>query len=118
LADLPLRPYAFRPSTSVVAPRPLALYYFGRDRARRRTVLTCTRSGGVTVNDTFLHYLQENLPFGGVGPSGMGAYHGREGFQTFCHRKAVFEQAAVNTGDLLRPPYGKRVERIIRFLTR
>jgi coniferyl-aldehyde dehydrogenase len=99
-------------------PRPLALYYFGHDQARRRAVLTRTTSGGVTVNDIFLHYLQEDLPFGGVGPSGMGAYHGREGFQTFSHRKAVFEQAAFNTGGLLRPPYGKRMERIIRFLTR
>jgi coniferyl-aldehyde dehydrogenase len=99
-------------------PRPLALYYFGNQKDRRRAVITGTTSGGVTINDTLLHYLQEDLPFGGVGSSGMGAYHGREGFRTFSHRKAVFDQATINTSDLLRPPYGKRVERIIRFLMR
>lgn len=99
-------------------PRPLALYYFGNSGERTQAVLACTTSGGVTINDTLLHYLQEDLPFGGVGPSGMGAYHGREGFQTFSHRKAVFQQAAINGGDLLRPPYGSRVERIIGLLTK
>jgi coniferyl-aldehyde dehydrogenase len=99
-------------------PRPLALYYFGNQKERRRAVLTGTTSGGVTVNDILLHYLQEDLPFGGVGASGMGAYHGREGFRTFSHRKAVFDQSRINTGDLLRPPYGKRVERIIKLLLR
>jgi coniferyl-aldehyde dehydrogenase len=71
-----------------------------------------------TINDTLQHFLQEALPVGGVGASGTGAYHGREGFRTFTHRKAVFEQAAINAGDLLRPPYGKWAERLVRFLSR
>ena len=99
-------------------PRPLALYYFGHGGARRDAVLNRTTSGGVTINDTMLHFLQDDLPFGGVGPSGMGSYHGREGFQTFSHSKAVFQQAALNGGNLLRPPYGKRAGRIIAWLTR
>jgi coniferyl-aldehyde dehydrogenase len=97
-------------------PRPLALYYFGHDRGHRAQVLSRTTSGGVTINDALLHYLQDDLPFGGVGASGMGTYHGREGFLTFSHRKAVFQQAALSGADLLRPPYGKRIERIARLL--
>jgi len=99
-------------------PRPLALYYFGVSAARQERVLARTTSGGVTINDTLLHFVQEDLPFGGVGASGMGAYHGREGFQTFSHRKAVFQQSALNAGDLLRPPYTKLIERIVGFLSR
>jgi coniferyl-aldehyde dehydrogenase len=99
-------------------PRPLALYYFGTNRARQREVLARTTSGGVTINDTLLHYLQEDLPFGGVGASGMGAYHGRDGFRTFSHRKPVFRQARLNTAGLIRPPYGKLVERMIAALMR
>jgi coniferyl-aldehyde dehydrogenase len=67
---------------------------------------------------TLLHYLQEDLPFGGVGSSGMGAYHGREGFRTFSHRKPVFQQATFNTSRLIQPPYGKLVERMIAGLMR
>ncbi len=70
-------------------PRPLGLYYFGTDSAERDYVLNNTTSGGVTINDVFLHVAQEDLPFGGVGPSGMGAYHGRDGFDEFSHKKAV-----------------------------
>jgi coniferyl-aldehyde dehydrogenase len=99
-------------------PRPLALYYFGANRARQREVLARTTSGGVTINDTLLHYLQEDLPFGGVGASGMGAYHGRDGFRTFSHRKPVFRQARLNTTGLIRPPYGRLVERMIAALMR
>jgi coniferyl-aldehyde dehydrogenase len=99
-------------------PRPLALYYFGTDQGRQREVVTRTTSGGVTINDTMLHYLQEDLPFGGVGPSGMGAYHGREGFRTFSHQKAVFRQARLNAVGFLQPPYGKLFERLMAVLTR
>lgn len=99
-------------------PRPLALYYFGRDAEERRALLERTTSGGVTVNDVVMHVAQEDLPFGGVGPSGMGSYHGRDGFRTFSHAKSVFTQARVDVGAMLRPPYGKRmrslVERMIR----
>jgi acyl-CoA reductase-like NAD-dependent aldehyde dehydrogenase len=69
-------------------PRPLALYYFDRDARRIDRVLTDTVAGGVTINDTILHIAQEDLPFGGVGPSGMGEYHGRAGFEAFSKRKA------------------------------
>jgi coniferyl-aldehyde dehydrogenase len=99
-------------------PRPLALYYFGQSGARQEAVLTRTTSGGVTINDTLLHFLQEDLPFGGVGASGMGAYHGREGFETFSHKKAVFRQSSINSGNLLRPPYTRVIERIVAFLSR
>ena len=99
-------------------PRPLALYYFDLDRERQRTVLARTTSGGVSINDTLLQYLQEDLPFGGIGSSGMGAYHGREGFLLFSHCKAVFEQSRVNLADLLRPPYRKRVAALVGALMR
>ena len=99
-------------------PRPLALYYFGLSRGRQQQVLDRTTSGGVTINDTLLHYLQEDLPFGGVGPSGMGAYHGRDGFRTFSHKKPVFRQARLNGAGLIRPPYGRLVERVVAALMR
>jgi coniferyl-aldehyde dehydrogenase len=97
-------------------PRPLALYYFGTDASRQSEVLKRTTAGGVTINDTLLHYLQEDLPFGGVGPSGMGAYHGRDGFRTFSHQKAVVRQSRLNGSGLVKPPYGKLVERLIAML--
>jgi acyl-CoA reductase-like NAD-dependent aldehyde dehydrogenase len=99
-------------------PRPLALYYFDNDRARIDRVLNETVAGGVTINDTLLHIAQDDLPFGGVGPSGMGCYHGFEGFQTFSARKSVFHQARLNGIGLFKPPYGARFERLIRILMR
>ena len=73
-------------------PRPLGLYYFGDDASERDFVLNNTTSGGVTVNDVIFHVAQEDLPFGGVGPSGMGAYHGRDGFLELSHKKAIYTQ--------------------------
>ena len=99
-------------------PRPLALYWFGSDSANRQQVLTRTVSGGVTVNDVLLHIAQESLPFGGVGDSGIGAYHGEHGFRLFSKEKPVFEQSRWSGTDLLRPPYGPRAERIVRLLRR
>jgi len=99
-------------------PRPLALYYFDRDERRIARVLTSTIAGGVTINDTLLHIAQERLPFGGVGPSGMGNYHGRDGFDAFSKRKSVFRQARLNAIGLFNPPYGKRFERLMRLLLR
>jgi aldehyde dehydrogenase (NAD+)/coniferyl-aldehyde dehydrogenase len=99
-------------------PRPLALYYFDRDARRIDRVLTDTVAGGVTINDTILHIAQEDLPFGGVGPSGMGEYHGRAGFEAFSKRKAVFRQGRLNTIGLFKPPYGKRFERLVDLLLR
>jgi len=89
--------------------RPLGLYYFGSDEGERRRVLDRTISGGVTLDDVIFHVSMEELPFGGIGPSGMGAYHGVEGFRTFSHAKAVYKQARVDVAKLagLKPPYGK-----------
>lgn len=97
-------------------PRPLALYLFDEDEARIARVLARTVAGGVTLNDTLLHVAQESLPFGGVGPSGMGAYHGYEGFLTFSKLKPVFRQARFNATALVNPPYGARFARMIRLL--
>lgn len=101
-----------------VRPRPLALYCFDRDRARVGRVLRETVSGGVTINDTLLHYAQSDLPFGGVGPSGMGRYHGRDGFEAFSHPKAVFIQSRWNGMGLFKPPYGRRFEALVKQLLR
>jgi coniferyl-aldehyde dehydrogenase len=99
-------------------PRPLALYWFGRKTARRDKVLRSTISGGVMVDDTCWHVAQDNLPFGGVGASGSGAYHGEHGFRTFSKEKPVLHQAAVSGTDLLRPPYGTRFATMTRLLKR
>jgi coniferyl-aldehyde dehydrogenase len=95
--------------------RPLGLYYFGADAAEQETVMTGTTAGGVTVNDVVFHVAQEDLPFGGVGPSGMGSYHGRDGFLEFSHRKAIFTQLKNDIPQLkaLRPPYGEGVRKYL-----
>jgi coniferyl-aldehyde dehydrogenase len=118
---LPILPYAdLDAAISYVNghPRPLALYCFENDAARRDRVLNETVAGGVTVNDTILHIAQEELPFGGVGPSGMGHYHGIEGFRTFSKQKAVFYQSGLNGMSLFNPPYGALFERLTKFLIR
>jgi len=99
-------------------PHPLALYIFAEDKKEQTKVLDRTQSGGVTVNGTLLHIAQEGLPFGGVGPSGLGAYHGRHGFDRFTHARAVFRTGFFNAATWLAPPYGKRANRILRFLMR
>ena len=97
-------------------PRPLALYYFDEDAARVREVLARTTSGGAVVNDVMMHFGVDDLPFGGVGASGMGAYHGIEGFDTFSHRKGTFVQPRLNAAGLLMPPYGSRFERLLSLM--
>jgi hypothetical protein len=97
-------------------PRPLGLYYFGSSPTNQKQVLTRTTSGGVTINGTLLHYPQDDLPFGGVGASGFGAYHGIEGFRAFSHQKAVFEVGRWNGGALLRPPFGRLTNLILSFM--
>ena len=99
-------------------PRPLALYFFGTDKDSQRLVVERTTSGGVLINDTILHYAQDDLPFGGIGPSGMGAYHGAEGFKTMSHPKAVFKQAQFNLADLFRPPFGKVYDFLLNVMLR
>jgi coniferyl-aldehyde dehydrogenase len=95
--------------------RPLGLYYFGKDAAEEKRVLDSTTSGGVTVNDVVFHVAQEDLPFGGVGPSGMGSYHGVDGFREFSHRKSVYKQIPKDIGPMraLRPPYGEAVKKYV-----
>ena len=97
-------------------PRPLALYAFGGDARARERVLRETVAGGVTLDDTLWHFCSEELPFGGVGASGIGAYHGERGFRTFTHEKPVFAQPRVALTGLLYPPYGRRFEAILRLL--
>jgi coniferyl-aldehyde dehydrogenase len=97
-------------------PRPLALYYFGHDQGAVDRVLSETHSGAVTVNETLLHIMQDDLPFGGIGASGMGQYHGREGFETFTKKKPVFRQARVSVRGLVRPPYRKAASGLLRLL--
>lgn len=99
-------------------PRPLALYLFSDNETRQQRVLERTTSGGVCINETLLHVAQEDLPFGGVGASGMGAYHGREGFLAMSHKKPIFHQARINGTTLLRPPFGAKIERVLKFLLR
>ena len=102
-------------------PRPLALYYFDRDSSRIEAVLNKTVSGGVTVNDCIFHFPQHALPFGGVGPSGMGAYHGFDGFAAFSKKKGVLLQSGLVASLLARamkPPYTPRSNRILDLLLR
>jgi coniferyl-aldehyde dehydrogenase len=99
-------------------PHPLAFYYFGRDGARCGKVLEETIAGGVTVNDTLWHFAHDGLPFGGVGASGAGAYHGEASFLTFSHRKPVFSQPRLAAAKLLYPPYGKTFETVLALLKR
>jgi acyl-CoA reductase-like NAD-dependent aldehyde dehydrogenase len=99
-------------------PRPLALYYFDDDSGRVEQVLSRTTSGGVTVNDTLFQIAQPDLPFGGVGPAGLGSYHGFDGFRVFSHEKGVFEQTRLNGVRAVRPPYGKLFDLTMKLLVR
>lgn len=99
-------------------PKPLALYYFGRDKREQQRILSETSSGGVTINDVIMHYTVDDLPFGGIGASGMGAYHGVHGFRQFSHARAVYRQARVDLGRLLRPPYGAGFRKLSDLLIR
>lgn len=94
--------------------RPLGLYYFGTDAAEREKVLNATTAGGVTINDVVFHVAQENLPFGGVGPSGMGSYHGVDGFREFSHAKSIYTQIKADKPlQQMRPPYGPAIRKYL-----
>jgi coniferyl-aldehyde dehydrogenase len=97
-------------------PRPLALYYFGYDKREQHRVLHETHSGGVCLNDTLLHVAQDDMPFGGIGASGMGHYHGHEGFLTFSKAKGVLIKQRFNAAKLIYPPYGKSIQKLIQKL--
>lgn len=96
--------------------RPLALYWFGNNHIKRERVLIESISGGVSINEIAWHLVQENLPFGGVGSSGMGAYHGEHGFKTFSHMKAVFIQSRFSAGKMLMPPYTDKTSMLLRLM--
>ena len=99
-------------------PRPLALYLFGATGAVRDRLLRETHAGGVTIDDTLWHFAHHGLPFGGIGASGHGAYHGDAGFRTFSHDKGVFVQPRFAAAKLLYPPYGPRFEKVLGLLRR
>jgi len=99
-------------------PRPLSLYLFDDDRARIRHTLDACTAGNVAVNDCVFQFAQSRRPFGGIGPSGMGAYHGHAGFLAFSKQMPVFRQSRWSATAWLRPPYGTRVERLLRWLVR
>ncbi len=99
-------------------PRPLALYVFSKEDSICEQVLAETVSGGACINDTIYHIAQSELPFGGVGDSGMGHYHGKFGFDTFSHQRAVFKQASINAVGLMQPPYGKVFDKMMKILAR
>ncbi len=97
---------------------PLAVYWFGRDASHREQVVAGTISGGVSINDTLLHLAQDDLPFGGVGPSGQGHYHGEYGFRQFSKEKPVFVQARFSGVSLLYPPFKSSLERVLKMISR
>jgi coniferyl-aldehyde dehydrogenase len=101
-------------------PRPLALYYLGKDKGEQRRVIDETIAGGMCINDLGIHVACDDMPFGGIGASGMGHYHGREGFRTFSHAKSVMRQGPVNLPKLsgALPPYGEKVEKLLAGLIR
>ena len=96
--------------------RPLGLYYFGQDKKEMDKILKNTTSGGVTINDVIFHVAQDNAPFGGVGPSGTGSYHGIEGFKNFSHAKTVYSQTKFDALiDIFRPPYGSKAKNALKM---
>jgi coniferyl-aldehyde dehydrogenase len=107
---LPVVPYADLPEALawiIDRPKPLALYCFSNDRTAIASVINGTSSGGVTLNGTLLHVAQADLPFGGVGASGMGAYHGRDGFLQLSHARSVLGLGRFNMSERIAAPYGK-----------
>lgn len=97
-------------------PKPLALYYFDENKKRINRLLKNTLSGGVCINDTVYHLAQHNLPFGGVGASGMGHYHGFDGFKTFSKKRAVMHQKRFAASDFMHPPYTGFKKKLINIL--
>ncbi len=94
-------------------PRPLALYYFGYDKAMQSHVVQNTHSGGMCINDALMHVAQDDLPFGGIGDSGMGHYHGKEGFLTFSHHRSIFAKQRFNSGKFVYAPHGTAMHKMV-----
>jgi coniferyl-aldehyde dehydrogenase len=96
---------------------PLGLYYFGNTKQEQEKVIKNTRSGGVTINDAMFHLMQSQLPFGGVGPSGYGCYHGREGFMNFSNMRSIYYQTNNDSVfGMLRPPKNKSIGKLQNIL--
>ena len=117
---LPLQPYdSLAEAVQFIQqrPRPLALYLFSHDKQLQQQVLQQIHAGGVCINETLLHVGQDDLPFGGIGPSGMGNYHGKEGFLTFSHAKAVYQKGRINSMIPAYPQYRKKLlDPLIKWL--
>lgn len=97
-------------------PRPLALYIMSFDSDTQQRLLNQTHSGGVCINETVFHVAADDAPFGGIGPSGMGHYHGKEGFLTMSHAKTILSRGKLNTGKLVHPPYGNAIQQLLMKL--
>ncbi len=113
---LPIMPYdSLKDAVSYINdhPQPLALYYFEYNQANIDYILNCTHSGGAVINETMLHVAVDDMPFGGIGSSGMGEYHGHEGFLTFSKAKGVLFKPRLNSGKLIYPPYGRIVHKLL-----
>ena len=96
-------------------PRPLALYYFGKNKQRAVDTIYSTTSGGACINETMLHISHNNMPFGGIGPSGLGGYHGFDGFVEFSHKKSVYYQGLFSPAKLIKPPYGPKAKKVMTW---
>ncbi len=90
--------------------KPLALYYFSESNKKIEYVIERTSAGGVTINDTIIHVANGNLPFGGVGPSGLGKYHGKDSFNTFTHTKSVMKRGTFIEFKIRFAPYNDRIK--------
>ncbi|EAT12997.1 coniferyl aldehyde dehydrogenase [Bermanella marisrubri] len=119
---LPILPYSdLNEVVSFInkGPRPLALYLFSHDKREQDFILENTHAGGVTINDCLTHIAQDDMPFGGVGDSGIGAYHGKEGFLSLSHAKSVHKKGRINLGSLVHAPYGRTMHKLIyKFMIR
>jgi coniferyl-aldehyde dehydrogenase len=118
---LPVRSYRDLPALVGMlnaGPTPLALYFFGRRPADIALIRTASRAGGMTLGDVMLHPFMQDLPFGGLGESGMGRYIGRDGFKTFSHQKSTVQRGWVDIGKYLQPPYSPRMLKLLHFATR
>ncbi len=98
--------------------KPLALYMFGNDERRIDDVIANTTAGGTSINNTVIHFANQNLPFGGVGPSGLGSYHGYYGFKTFSHERAVLRQGRIDAFKSVYPPYTEKVQKMFKWMKR
>jgi coniferyl-aldehyde dehydrogenase len=94
-------------------PRPLALYICSFNKSVQQKILLNTHAGGVCINEAAFHVAVDDLPFGGIGASGMGQYHGDEGFKTFSHGKSVFSRGKISLGSLLFPPFGNKIHQLL-----